>query len=275
MKTILVPTDFSTAADNALSVAKLIARKTNSTLHLAHFYSIPVADYSYPDISMPAEILEQARKSAMQQISDLERQLASDGYKVSSTIDMGLVFDEVVTLADKLAVDLIVMGTTGASGIVNKIMGSNTAHVMQRTERPIILIPEHSKVKDIQKIVYLDELEQDDTEVLNNLLAFADDLAIHQIRILNISTGFFYKPIDEKMVALLENNFGEHKVKIETVDGIDVKEGVDHYLKEHHVDLVVMSTHKKTFLERLFSKSNTQEMALYSKVPLLVYHKKQ
>lgn len=273
MKTILVPTDFSTAADNALLFAKMIARKTNATIHLAHFYSIPVADYSYPDVSMPAEILEQERKSAIMQINDLETQLIADGYKVASTVDMGLVFDEVVSLADKLAVDMIVMGTTGANGIVNKIMGSNTAHVMQRTERPIILIPELSKVRAIQKIVYLDELEQDDTEVLNNLLAFADDLAIHHIKILNVSTGFFYKPIDEKIVALLENNFGEHKVKIETVEGIDVKEGVDHYLKEHPIDLVVMSTRKRTFLERLFSKSDTHEMALYSKVPLLVYHK--
>lgn len=273
MKTILVPTDFSTAADNALSVAKLIARKTNATIHLAHFYSIPVADYSYPDVSMPAEILEQTRKNVILQISDLETQLKADGYNVCSTVDMGLVFDEVVTLADKLAVYLIVMGTTGASGIVNKVMGSNAAHVMQRTERPMILIPEHSKIKDIQKIVYLDELEQDDTAVLNNLLAFADDLAIHHIRILNVSTGFFYKPIDEEVVTLIRNNFGDSKVKIETVEGIDVKEGVDHYLKEHPIDLVVMSTRKRTFLERIFSKSDTHEMALYTKVPLLVYHK--
>jgi nucleotide-binding universal stress UspA family protein len=137
----------------------------------------------------------------------------------------------------------------------------------------MILIPEHSKVKDIQKIVYLDELEQDDTAVLNNLLAFADDLAIHHIRILNVSTGFFYKPIDEEVVTLIRNNFGDSKVKIETVEGIDVKEGVDHYLKEHPIDLVVMSTRKRTFLERIFSKSDTHEMALYTKVPLLVYHK--
>ena len=57
------------------------------------------------------------------------------------------------------------------------------------------------------------------------------------------------------------------------IDGADVKEGIDHYLEEKQVDLVVMSTHKKTILERLFMQSNTKLMAMQTKVPLLVYHK--
>jgi nucleotide-binding universal stress UspA family protein len=65
MKTIIVPTDFSDAANNALKAAKSIAIKTKASIHLANFYSLPVADYSYPDISMPAEILEQIRKAAI------------------------------------------------------------------------------------------------------------------------------------------------------------------------------------------------------------------
>ena len=71
----------------------------------------------------------------------------------------------------------------------------------------------------------------------------------------------------------LNRAFGEEKIKLDTVDGADVKEGIDHYLEEKQVDLVVMSTHKKTILERLFMQSNTKLMAMQTKVPLLVYHK--
>ena len=78
---------------------------------------------------------------------------------------------------------------------------------------------------------------------------------------------------DEDLIDLMKKTFGSYKIKFANVEGADMKEGVDKYLEEHKTDLVVMSTHKKTFLERIFAKSNTQEMALYSNMPLLVYHK--
>ena len=128
-------------------------------------------------------------------------------------------------------------------------------------------------MSEIFNIVYLDELKEDDTAVLSKLFAFAGALNVENIKILNVNTGFFFKPINEHLMIQLDRAFGLEKIKLETVDGSDVKEGIDHYLENHHVDLLVMSTHKKSFLERLFSKSNTNEMAMYGKIPLLVYHK--
>lgn len=273
MKTILVATDFSETANNALKAAKLIAQKTQATLHIANFYSIPVADYSYPDISMPAEILEQIRLAAIEGIDKLSNDLKAEGFSVESTIDMGLVSDEIISLAKKVNADLIVMGTTGADSIINKIIGSNAAHVLQRTEFPIMLVPQHCNCKSLQNLVYLDELKEDDTAVLTKLFSFAGELGIENIKLLNVNTGFFFKPVNEHLMIQLDRAFGLEKIKLETVDGADVKEGINHYLENHHVDLVVMSTHRKSFLARLFSSSSTNEMALYGKLPLLVYHK--
>jgi nucleotide-binding universal stress UspA family protein len=273
MKTIIVPTDFSDAANNALKAAKSIAIKTKASIHLANFYSLPVADYSYPDISMPAEILEQIRKAAIEGVDKISAELREEGFTVESTIGMGMVADEIADLAKDIKPDLIVMGTTGASGIANKLLGSNAAHVMQNTVYPILLVPQHCICDKIFNIVYLDELKEDDTAVLSKLFAFAGAMNVENIKILNVNTGFFFKPINEHLMIQLDRAFGLEKIKLETVDGSDVKEGIDHYLENHHVDLLVMSTHKKSFLERLFSKSNTNEMAMYGKIPLLVYHK--
>jgi nucleotide-binding universal stress UspA family protein len=273
MKTIIVPTDFSDAANNALKAAKSIAIKTKASIHLANFYSLPVADYSYPDISMPAEILEQIRKAAIEGVDKISAELREEGFTVESTIGMGMVADEIADLAKDIKPDLIVMGTTGASGIVNKILGSNAAHVMQNTVYPILLVPQNCICDKIFNIVYLDELKEDDTAVLSKLFAFAGELSVENIKILNVNTGFFFKPINEHLMIQLDRAFGLEKIKLETIDGSDVKEGIDHYLENHHVDLLVMSTHKKSFLERLFSKSNTNEMAMYGKIPLLVYYK--
>lgn len=275
MKTILVPIDFSPAAENACNVAKVFAQKMHATIHLAHFYTIPVADYSYPDISMSAEIMEQTRKVALSSTEETAKALRAEGYTVTTTVDTGLASDEIVQLGEQIQADLIIMGTTGASGIINKLIGSNAAHVMQRTTRPILLLPVACNVSTMHKVVYLDELKEDDTRVLAQLFALGDDLGFTAIRLLNINTGFFYQPIDAQLIAKIEAVFGSNKIKLENIDGIDVKEGIEHYLENHKIDLIVMSTHKKSFLERIFSKGDTYEMALYSKIPLLVYHKQE
>jgi len=136
-----------------------------------------------------------------------------------------------------------------------------------------MLIPAVVSLERFQNVVYLDQLEEDDTAVLAKLFALGEELGISTIKLLNVNTGFFFKPINEDLMLKLDKTFGLERIKLDTVDGADVKEGIDRYLENHKVDLVVMSTHKKTFLERIFSKSNTHEMALYTKLPLLVYHK--
>lgn len=273
MNTILIPTDFSEVAANALRTAKLIAKKTNAALHLAHFYSLPIADYTYPDINMPAEILEQLRKDAKEGIAEATKALTEEGFTVESTIEMGMVTDEVVSLAEKINADLIVMGTTGANSIINKVIGSNAASVMQRTAKPILLVPKDCACDSFSNIVYLDELKEDDTEVLSKVFAFGNEMGAVSIKILNVNTGFFFKPVNEHLMMQLDRAFGLEKIKLETADGADLQEGIEHYLENHLVNLLVMSTHKKSFLERLFGKNDTVKVAQYSKVPLLVYHK--
>ncbi len=273
MQTILVPTDFSLAADNALKVAKSIAKKTKATIYLANFYSLPMADYSYPEISMPSEILIQVKEAAKIEIEKLCVSLKKEGFTVVSTVEMGFATDEIIELSNKIQPNLIVMGTTGATGFINKVIGSNAAHVMQKTNHPIMLVPQDYTYDGIHNVVYLAELKDDDTPILSKLFDFADELEIEHIRLLNVNTGFFFQPIDEQLMLKLDNAFGLEKIKLETVNGADTKEGIENYLKKHLVDLVVMSTHKKTLLERIFVKSDTNKMALYSKVPVLVYHK--
>lgn len=273
MSVLLIPTDFSEVANHALAVAKLIAKKTNAHLHLAHFYTLPIADYTYPDVNMPAELMTQMREDAKIALEQLSSTLQNEGFTVETTMEMGSITDEIVNLAKEIKATMIIMGTTGAAGIINKIMGSNAANVMQRTEQPILLIPQNCTCTSYNNIVYLDELKEDDTEVLKKVFEFAKTLDAKNIKLLNVNTGFFFKPIDEKLMQKLDDTFGLENIKLETSDGADIQEGIEHYLENHKADLLVMSTHKKSFLERIFSSSDTIKVAQYTTVPLLVYHK--
>ncbi|MCW3110355.1 MAG: hypothetical protein JWQ09_4861 [Segetibacter sp.] len=272
MQTILVPTDFSATADKALLIAKDIAKATGARIHIANFYSIPIADYSYPDISMPGEILEEIRKAAKEGVARLKSQLKAEGLEVDTTIEMGMVTDEIVDLSKKINADMIIMGTTGSDGVLDKLIGSNASNVMQKTEKPIILVPRDYEFKGIREIVYADSLHEDDTDVLKQVFDFAENVGSKNVNILNINTTSHYEPANQELIEHLSAVFGD-KVKMNFVDAANIKEGIDKYLEDHRIDLVVMYTHKKSLMERIFSTSNTKMMALHTKVPLMVYHK--
>lgn len=273
MKTILVPVDFSEAAKNAMNAAKFIAAKSKATIHLANFYSIPVADYSYPDISMPAEIMEEIKIAAKKGMEEWCSELKAAGVDSTSTVKMGLATDGIVDLAEEIDADLIVMGTTGASGLLNKIIGSNASHVMQRSGRPIILVPKDCTFTDFSHIAYADALQDDDTPVLKKLFEFAAVVGTEKINIVNINTSSHYEPVNKGLYIAINETFGYEKINWDFLEAESLKDGFDAYLAAHHIDLVAMSTQKKTLLERIFSSSNTRMMALYSKVPVLVFHK--
>lgn len=273
MQTILVPTDFSATADKALMVAKDIAKTTGSKIHLANFYSIPIADYSYPDVAMPGDIMEEIRKAADTGMAKLKDALTKEGLDVSTTVEMGMVTDEVVDLSNKINAHLIVMGTTGTDGVLDKLIGSNASNVMQKTEKPIILVPKDYRFNGIHEIVYADSLHEDDTDVLKQVFDFAEMTGADNVNIININTSSHYEPVTQELAARLQKVFGIDKVKISFVVADNLKEGIDSYLQNHKIDLVVMYTHKKSLMERIFSSSNTKMMALHTQVPLMVYHK--
>jgi S-adenosylmethionine:tRNA-ribosyltransferase-isomerase (queuine synthetase) len=79
--------------------------------------------------------------------------------------------------------------------------------------------------------------------------------------------------VQTNLVLKLKEVFGFDKVNMNFVEAHSIKEGMDLYLDSHNIDLVVMSRHKKSLMERIFSTSNTKMMALYTRVPLMVYHK--
>ncbi|MBK6274020.1 MAG: universal stress protein [Saprospirales bacterium] len=273
MKKIVFPTDFSEASEKALQVVKYLANKSTATIHLFHTYNIPATMYAHVETVIPPQLLDDIRISAENQTSALKSKLEEEGFDVETTVEMGTITDEIISFTKNNACDLLVMGTTGDHNLVNKLIGSNASSVLMRVEVPVLLVPKDAVFDGIFSIVYLDELKEDDTSVLHKLFALSDEIGAHNVTLLNVNTGFFFEPINEHLMIQLNRAFGEEKIKLDTVDGADVKEGIDHYLEEKQVDLVVMSTHKKTILERLFMQSNTKLMAMQTKVPLLVYHK--
>jgi len=181
MKNILFPTDFSPNANNALNFAVEIARKVNGNLILFHAYSVQLIDPN-----MPAEIYlsayqeeEKTAKENLEKLSGriIEANKDASGKSLFATdaiVTQGLVVDEVLSMIDEYKIDIVVMGTHGASGITELILGSNTASIIEKSPAPVLAIPHNADYKDLKNIVYAYDDIKSGLPSFRKLLEFAE-----------------------------------------------------------------------------------------------------
>src|SRR5680860_732385 len=133
---ILVPTDFSVNAKHAISAAKEIALATKGRITLLFaFYAV------YDFAANVAEMEEQITQDATRQLKIAVRELQEAGIDADIRVVQNSIANAIVSTAQDLPYDLIVMGTQGASGIQKALFGSNTASVIKNSKVPVLAIP--------------------------------------------------------------------------------------------------------------------------------------
>lgn len=280
MKTILVPTDFSDNAVNAMKYAIRLAAKLNSKLIFFHSTHVPlrVELFGIPITEMKKlEMQDVLNKTAILQtiLNKIYRELriTLDTARVKLLVKNEiLIVEDIIQAAERGKVGLIVMGTHGASGI-NKLFGSTTSLLISKCETPVLAIPPKYKFKEIKSMLYFSDLRNPASE-LSMLVPMAKAFdAI--IDIFNLS----YNPdVDEE--KLFKKLKGTSKgVKLELIQlkrnpGETVLQQLREFLDYRRPDWSVMFPEKKRFFEYIFEGSKTERLSYNLKVPLLSIKKK-
>ena len=186
MKTILVPTDFSKNADNALEHAIALAKKMKAKILLIHAFQMSII---YPDtpLQLTDEQMASTEKEATKTLELLQKRVIESGIPNCEYINQaGFTVDVILESADKFHPDLVVMGTRGASGIRGFLVGTNTAKVIEKARCPVIAVPEKAVYKPISKITYATDLLTSDLNALNILVEFGK-MFYAQITLLHVS----------------------------------------------------------------------------------------
>ena len=134
MKKILIPTDFSKHAEYALKVAAQIAKKNNGEIILLHMLELP--HQSSDAIGTGHDIPEIMffKNAAIARLENLMDAPYLEGLKVSEIVQFELAFDGILKISKQNDVDLIVMGSHGASGFKEMFIGSNAEKVVRNSE---------------------------------------------------------------------------------------------------------------------------------------------
>ncbi|HEY0244131.1 MAG TPA: universal stress protein [Mucilaginibacter sp.] len=284
MKTILVPTDFSAAADNAARYALQLAKGMHTSLQLCNAMIVPIEAPAATQIVWPLENYTSIKNSVTAELTFLSEKLEQEERAVSSpqsyhptvtyTSEIGPVKDVVRNIVDEQKIPLVVMGMSGAGGLSRFFLGSNSRDLIDIASFPVLLIPATATFNPVQKIAFATDLSEDDIEVIHSLASMAR-LFNAEILITHCTDEKYEKKTDtNKVDAFLSevtSKANYDKIYYRHVKSIDVDSGLD-WLTEHgQIDMLAMIHRPHHFLVKLLNGSHTQKMARRITIPLLAF----
>ncbi|MEX1127641.1 MAG: universal stress protein [Vicinamibacterales bacterium] len=137
---ILVPTDFSEAANAARAYATVLADTFGATLHVLHVIPDPLAMGWGVDAAYLPQLLERTERKVREQLESALTPEERAKFHVESAVDTGAPVDCIVRYADKHGIDLIVMGTQGRGTVERMWVGSVTQGVLRRASCPVVSV---------------------------------------------------------------------------------------------------------------------------------------
>lgn len=271
IKTILVPTDFSDPANNALAYAIAFAKETKSNLILLHIYHIPMVS-SRESYQPSAEVASNNLADANQQIKNLEQtvhELQSVHYTIR-LIPMNFPI-EIPEIILSLQADLIIMGSNGAGKLREFILGSSTISVIEAASCPVLAIPDQAQYSGIHHIGFAYEQDRiEDIHVLDFLVTLAKKFhaAIQVFHVYDQDHIPDSSAYTENTEAL-NTYFGNIKHPYAEFFEEDIEGGLSKFVEENNIDILAVIPKRRTLFFRLFKSHPAKKIFVYSQVPLL------
>lgn len=277
MKKILFPTDFSENSLNAFVYALHLAKKMKAEIVTLHVYPIIAGTYGdyYDFIYENYDINELAQfenyKSEVPKLRMLAEKEQCQSVRVSHILKQGDAVNDILDIAEKENADMIVMGTTGASGVKEVFLGTVTEKVMNHAKTVVLAIPEKAQYKGVKNILFLAELDKLQTTALKQVEQLAEAFNAH-IDVLQIKSKHSDK--EESLLKKWKKQFLESDINFYILASTSIEDTVIDFIQLNKIDIVAMPVHEKNFFERLFLFSLSRQMAFHSQVPVLAIHSK-
>jgi nucleotide-binding universal stress UspA family protein len=277
MASIIVPTDFSDNAYNALFYASRIIPNEVCKISLVHSYGDQLSEsLSRLDATVNDAIAKEIRAKVYDQLKMVKHKIILDCEGIAIVVEIfygALPLNDIINdLIDNVEVDFVVMGTKGASGLKEVFMGSKAVSVIKNIHPiPLFLIPEKSAFKLPKNIVYATDLKNN---YQKSQFAFLKKLIEeHQS---NFHLAHVYHP--SKAAPGVELNYTNLKNKLQDVSYTthwiasdkDMEETLTPFCKSHDINLLVLRYHKYSFLKSILKTSFVEKASFHSDLPLLI-----
>ncbi|MBL4669892.1 MAG: universal stress protein [Flavobacteriales bacterium] len=269
MKSILILSDYSDCALNAIKFAADLSRKFDARIHVTHIHQIVVPGDIAFNINTYVQISSKEKEIFKTYIKKLSQQDFMKGIKLQSSLDTVYQLYDVLVMDKYDDIDMIVMGSNGVDGIKEFFIGSNTQKFIQLAHCPVIVIKDEVKVSNIKSIVFASDFKQEVIPKFHVIRDFAQKIGA-KLHYLKIMTPKDYSVEDKEMndIADFVKSTGINANDVSLYQSVSVEQGIIKYCKETKANMIAIETHGRTGFSHLIKDNIAESLSNHILIPM-------
>lgn len=278
MKNILLPTDFSSNSVNAIQYAVKLLKREHCTFYLLNAYRVQYLANdelllnNMEQVSLIEKKLLESSQNSLEMIVEEIAVNSKHTFKLLS--DYNFFIDSVKQKIKEFDIDLIVMGTKGATGAKEIFMGSNTGDVIMKTDCDVLAVPDKAKFETPKEIVFPTDFRllynKEELDILKKIANLSESI----IRVLHVQNEEALNEEQEINKKDLERYLDPLNYSFHTLTNTDFESAVNCFTQSRgNIDMIAIIAKHYNIFQRLFFKPKVEDLSFHTKIPLLVLHK--
>jgi len=275
MRRILLPTDFSENALNAIRYAVQLFKNSSCEFYLLHTYTPAAYNVgSMSDSYSALELQKVTKENAVRSMDEVEESIKAEfkneNHHFHKIVTFNLLVHEIQDLVETKGIDIIVMGTQGATGAQEVFLGTHTMYTIKKVKCPVIAVPSGFGYERPKEILFPTDYKLSKSNPYLSLIREICDL--HTAR-LNLLYAYYGEPLnsEQKQVkAYLDVYFKENSHLFHIAENTDVPGAIEKFQVKNKINLLIMIHNRHNFFENLLFKPVINEIAYHTNIPFLV-----
>jgi nucleotide-binding universal stress UspA family protein len=264
MKKILVPCDFSKPAVHAFRFAMDVAARSKGLVHLIHVIEVPILHDSLivPILTFEKGLFKELREKVDAQFAQLIKKYRTEGIKVTWSVDFGAPSKLILDYIYAKSIDLVVIGSHGATGLRACFIGSNTEKIIRKSPVPVLILKKFY-TGAINHIVFpnrLDTLDQED--LVMKVKALQDFFKAHLYVVwINTPLNFTSDVITSERLHAFAKRYMLKNYSVHIFNHPVEEDGIIQFTKLVKGNMIAMGTHGRLGIAHLINGSLAEDVA--------------
>lgn len=277
MKKIIIPTDFSDNAWDALIYAIRLFDDISCTFYVLNTYQVSSSRvlntiHKERDTLMYHFLKEESEKELKKISTHLNDTLLNDKHKYKILSKFGSLIPILKNIVSTENIDLIIMGTTGASGIKEIFMGSNAVKVIKHIDLcPVLSVPKSYEYQELELVVFATDFKRQYNTIELTCLSELQLIHNFMVNVIHIKKENTLSTIQQLNIEILKQFFETDMIKFEDIDtNTTVEKAIHKYVSKHNAGMVCLLNYEHSIFEKFTTEPIINRVSFHSEIPLLI-----
>lgn len=267
MRKILIPTDFSHNATQALSYASALFADQPTHFILVHIYKSP-----NPQQNSESDYVEDIQKLT-RSLEESKEVFTDPLHSITTSLNIGGFIENIRKLVFTKEIDLIIMGTKGTNQEANMPIGTNTQSIITKVPCPVLVVPRQTKYSPIKEVVFPTDLFLNYTnktlEPLTSIMLKHNSKLHIAYRATSKRTLSKQQLINKEFLSTISNDI---QVSFHKILSSNLKDELESYVSLHETQLIAMLAKNLNFIQLLLAKRSPKADSYIRNTPFLFLH---